>query len=135
MTTANRGKVAEALVKKRLDGLAKSSNFAYYRPPDMRAGVRQVALSDFLYMRDGHLTLLEVKSVQHDYRLPHANFSPDQVARMRLWEAAGADTQVLIYHSELKVWRSLPASYFAVREGGSWDLRAIPTATLETLLC
>ena len=35
-TSANRGKEAENLVKKRLEVLAKSANVAWHRPPDMR---------------------------------------------------------------------------------------------------
>lgn len=135
MSTANRGKVAEGLVKKRLEHLARSSTFVWHRFADMRAGVRQVALADFMFVNDGRLSLLEVKEVAHDFRLPHGNFSADQVARMRMWDIAGCDAIVLIHHSTTRLWRRLPADYFVTRVGGSWDLRPYPTDTLENLLC
>jgi penicillin-binding protein-related factor A (putative recombinase) len=134
MSTANRGKVAETLVKKRLEVLSKSSSFVWHRFADMRSGVRQVALADFMFVNDGKLALLEVKETQHDFRLVLGNFSADQVARMRMWEAAGCDATVLIYHSTTKLWRRLPVEAFLTRTGGSWDLRLCPTDTLENLL-
>ena len=87
-TSANRGKEAENLVKKRLEGLAKSANVAWHRPPDMRSGSFQPALCDFLLLQEGQLTLIEVKQTAHDYRLPHGNLSTEQVGRMRVWEMA-----------------------------------------------
>jgi len=133
-TSANRGKEAETLVKKRLDLLAKSAQVAWHRPPDMRSGSFQPALCDFLLMQEGRLTMLEVKQVVHDYRLPHGNMSAEQVGRMRVWQMAGATCYVLIYHSTIKQWRMEHVDYFSNRVGGSWDLRVIPTRKLEEIL-
>jgi len=133
-TSANRGKEAETLVKKRLDLLAKSAQVAWHRPPDMRSGSFQPALCDFLLMQEGRLTLLEVKQTQHDYRLVHGNMSAEQVGRMRVWQMAGATCYVLIYHSTIKQWRMEHVDYFSTRVGGSWDLRVIPTRKLEEIL-
>lgn len=134
-TTANRGKVAENLVKARLATLSKSASFVSYRPPDARAGIRQEALSDFVTLNNGRLTLIEVKEVQHDFRLPHGNVNPAQVARMRAWQLAGAESIFLVYHSTARTWRRLNADQLVDRVGGSYDLRNIPTHTLEEVLC
>ena len=133
-TSANRGKEAETLVKKRLDLLAKSAQVAWHRPPDMRSGSFQPALCDFLLLQEGRLTWIEVKQTQHDYRLVHGNMSAEQVGRMRVWQMAGATCYVLIYHSTIKQWRMQHVDYFSERIGGSWDLRAIPTRKLEEIL-
>lgn len=133
-TSANRGKEAENLVKKRLEVLAKSANVAWHRPPDMRSGSFQPALCDFILLQDGQLTLIEVKQTQHEYRLPHGSLSTEQVGRMRVWEMAGATCYVLIYHSTIKQWRVQQVDYFSERTGGSWDLREIPTRKLEEIL-
>ncbi len=135
MTTANRGKTAETLVKRRLETLAKSSDFVWHRFADMRAGVRQEALADFMCLNQGVLTLIEVKETIHEYRLAHANVGVGQVARMRMWEAAGGRALILVYHSTLKQWRRLEAAELVDRVGGSWDLRPVPLHSIEEILC
>jgi penicillin-binding protein-related factor A (putative recombinase) len=134
MSTANRGKVAETLVKKRLEVLARSAQVAWHRPPDMRSGSFQPALCDFLLLRSGQLTLIEVKQTQHTFRLVHGNLSTEQVGRMRVWQMAGATCCVLVYHSTTEQWRMEHVDYFSERTGGSWDLRAIPAKTLDEIL-
>lgn len=135
MTTANRGKQAETLLKLYLTKLAKQADTVFYRLPDMHAGNRSPTIADFLLLNKGQLFLLECKQVNHATRLPHGNFSPDQVARMRTWSLAGASAIVLIYHTPLDAWRGLPLDHFLDRsQGGSWDLSHIPTVKLEDLL-
>lgn len=134
MTYANRGKEAEKLVKARLVELAKQADTVWYRPPDLRGGFKQEALTDFLLLKRGHLTLVEVKQTEHTYRLAHGNFGIPQVSRMRAWKWAGASALVLIYHSEIQKWRCLDIDYFVDRVGGSWDLREVPFTTLEETL-
>jgi penicillin-binding protein-related factor A (putative recombinase) len=95
----------------------------------------QPTLADFLLVSRGKVTLLEVKEVAHDFRLPVGNFKPENRARMRLFQLAGADCQVLIYHSTTKQWRSLPLDYFGTQSTGSWDLREVPLTTLKETLC
>ena len=128
---ANRGKVAEALVQKRLSVLCTSASKISYRLPDARAGSFKATLSDFLYMDAGKIYLLEVKETQHEYRLPYGNFGADQVARLRMWQEAGAVPLVLIYHATLKLWRCYGIERFIDRTtGGSWDLREQEPAPL-----
>lgn len=133
MSAANRGKWAENEVKKELSKLsAASSQFAFYRLPDARAGSLQATLADYLVLVGGCLVLLEVKEVAHDYRLNYTNFSSSQVARQRLWEEAGAVGLVAVAHSTNKTWRVLPLERFLARESGaSWDLRDSKASTLS----
>ena len=132
MTAANRGKKAERLLHTYMQKLSEFSNSACIRLPDAAAGSRVATLCDFLYMREGVLHLIECKSTRHAYRLPHGNVDAGQVSRMRLWKFAGARAFVMIYHELEDVWRSASADFFLTREGGSWDLRHIPTSTIET---
>lgn len=138
-TTANRGKTAETLVKKKLASL-ESARQAYARWPDARSGSFAVALADFLIMRDGRMTLLEVKEVAHDFRLSHTNLGLDQIARMRMWASAGAQSDVLVYHSTTRLWRTASIQWFHEnyrkvdddgKKVGSWDLRSLEHVTLD----
>jgi hypothetical protein len=121
MSTANRGKWAEGRVRDWLKA-AEKADTAFHRFPDAHAGSLVTTPSDFLTCRQGRLTLLEVKEVQHSTRLPHKNFAPDQIARMRMWKMAGAHTWVLVCHMPVKVWRCVPLDTFMERTGGSWVL-------------
>jgi penicillin-binding protein-related factor A (putative recombinase) len=131
---ADRGKQAEKEVKKILTKLSLRSDTAFIRLPDARAGSYQTALCDFQLLYQGTLYLLEVKETKHNYRLPHGNYSHDQVARMRRWQLAGAEAHVLIYHTELNKWRTAPVDYFLDRTGGSWDLRDLDLMELDQIL-
>lgn len=126
-TIANRGKWAEARVKKFLKVQEERADAAHYRFPDARSGSLMRVPCDFMFLKAGKLTLVEVKEVNHDFRLPHTNFSEDKVARMRLWQLAGASACVLVYHRTSEVWRILDASFFYQRTGGSWDLSSAST--------
>ena len=135
MTTANRGKHAENLLKTYLTKLAKQADTVFYRLPDAHSGAFTPTLADFLLLNKGQLYLIECKQVNHTHRLPYSNFKDSQVARMRVWQLAGAQAVVLIYHTPLDAWRGLPLDHFLDRsQGGSWDLSAIPTVKLEDLI-
>lgn len=130
-TAANRGKEAEDLVRAYLTKRSAKASTSFYRLPDARAGSRQATLADFLFFNKGTGYLLEVKQVDHEYRLPHNNFDTGQVARMRLFEQAGAVPIVLVYHTPIKLWRANFVCRFIYREGGSWDLRGQEAVTLD----
>lgn len=68
--------------------------------------------------------IIEVKETKHDYRLPHANYSEDKVARVMKRVHAGTEAVVAILHTTTGLWRLVPQAVFAKREGGSWDLRS-----------
>lgn len=131
----NRGKQAEGILKLHLTKLAKQADTAFYRLPDAHSGAFTPTLADFLLMHKSQLYLIECKQVNHTCRLPFSNFKDSQVARMRMWQLAGAQAIVLIYHTPLDAWRGLPLDHFLDRsQGGSWDLSHIPTVKLEDLL-
>lgn len=137
VAAANRGKYAEGEVKKFLKKM-EAANCAHHRFPDAHSGSMVTAPADFMFMQAGIFRLLEVKEIQHDFRMPYDNFSPDQVARMRMWQAAGAHAWVLVYHKNLKAWRLIPAEWFLNRPKlsasgkplGSWVLDEFPLMTL-----
>ena len=132
-TAANRGKYAEGQVKTRLKKL-ESVNVTHHRFPDARAGSFVTAPADFMVLKEGVLTLIEVKETEHDRRLPYSSFGKDQIARMRLWQAAGAKAHVLVCHKRLKLWRFAEVNWFfdnyvLTKDGkavGSWVLDDIP---------
>lgn len=134
MTTANRGKQAETLLKNHFTKLAKQADTVFFRLPDAHSGSFTPTLADFLLLNKGQLYLIECKQVNHATRLPHGNLKDSQIAKMRLWQIAGAKSLVLIYHTPLDAWRGLPLDYFLTKTGGSWDLSHIPTVKLEDLL-
>ena len=137
VTASNRGKYAEGKVKAELKKL-EAANCTHWRCPDAHAGSFVTAPADFLILQNGRLRLLEVKQVEHGERLPYGNFSPEQVNRMHMWNLAGADTWVLVYHVPLKTWRLIPAEWFLQRPKlsdsgkpiGSWVLTEFPLMTL-----
>ena len=131
---ADRGKDAEEQVEKVLNLLVKRADTAFYRLPDARSGSRKPTLADYLMVHKGLMFLLEIKEVEHDYRLPHGNFDKDQVARMQRFKLAGAQTHVLTYHSKIDKWRSIELEFFRTRTGGSWDLREFPLQDLSEIL-
>jgi hypothetical protein len=134
VSPSSRGKVAEALLRKHLQSLCVSTDMAWHRLPDAHSGSLQATLADFFFINKGSFFLLECKEVAHTYRLPHGNFDPAQVARMRLFKLAGAGALVLVYSSTTKLWRGYDIDRFIERTGGSWDLRDQEPTTLQELL-
>ena len=130
---ADRGKWAEKEVQKHLDVLNNQyHDFAYDRQPDARAagGRLKAALCDFLWWWRAGTThrvsgLLEVKETKHDYRL--AKDKLDQLPRMRKVRNAGGYGLVLVYHSTIGKWRSIPVEWFNGPIPPSWDLSDVPT--------
>ncbi len=132
---AVRGKSAENKIRVRLKEICVSQKQAWDRLPDARAGSLTSAICDFMYIRDGVFWLIEAKETQNEGRLPHGNFDPAQIARMRMWSMAGAKTMVLIYHKTLDKWRTADINFFFDhREGGSWDLKGLPLLDLHEIL-
>lgn len=120
--TGTRGKYAEGRFKKFLKA-QESVNATHYRFPDARAGSFTVTPCDFMFMKESKAFFIEVKEVEHEYRLPHRNFAPDQVARMRQWKMAGAVCRVLVCHRTVGyAWRVVDIDFFLTRDKGSWDL-------------
>ena len=136
-TSAKRGKTAEGKVREYIKALdLKLTGFTGNRIGDAgAAGGRFVSQAgDFQTFGWGKNWLLEVKEVAHDYRVKHANFGEEQVARMRKREMAGTVPLVLVYHSTVRQWRMPDFEFFGSREGGSWDLRDWNLGTLASFL-
>lgn len=121
---ANRGKVAEKKVVDWLKALnERKAAFAWHRLPDARAARGYLAAQpcDFLVFSSGVATLLEVKEIAHDYRVPHDKIS--QLSTLKKFQLAGCRAAILVYHTPSKVWRCMDAQDLETITKGSWDLR------------
>lgn len=152
----SRGKFAEGKLRDQFKLLeAECATFAFNRIPDAHAagGRAQSQAGDFQAfkkalctieanrvghqfetIRDFPMTfnwIIEAKEVKHDFRLPHKNYSPDAVARMKVRVLAGSIPVVFIYHTTIKEWRLVPFEVFLTREGGSWDLTPYPLVDMK----
>lgn len=116
---ANRGKYAEGQFRKVCKECEGKANFAFHRFPDAHSGSMVTAPADFQTLYAGRMRLIEVKETKETNRLPYNNFASDQVARMRMWALAGAESWVLVYHTETKLYRLFAAEQFLERQEGS----------------
>lgn len=130
-STGVRGKYAESKVRAFLALLnEKYKRFDFSRIYDARsAGGRFPSRpGDFEFYAPGLHGLIEVKEVEHDFRLPAKNLKPEQIAKLRKREWAGGLVMVLIYHATAGGWRRVPVSWLAERAAQpSWDLSEFPT--------
>jgi len=134
-TAGTRGKYAEEKVKAFLSKLEATGPSWHMRLPDARAGSFTATTGDFIWVYNSNPFMIEVKEVDHNFRLPHANFKPDQVARLRAAAYGGVLPVVLIYFTPLKLWRLVPITVFVDRSvGGSWDLSKIEPTSLQECL-
>lgn len=126
---ADRGKDAEKKVHEALTAwVGDIGSREFNRLMDTRAAGRIVkaAAADFEFFSAGVHGLIEVKSVQHDFRLPRGSVT--QIPRLRKRALAGGVCLVLIYHSTLKLWRAVAVDYLLDGgDKGSWDLRNVDT--------
>ncbi len=163
MTTANRGKKAEKDVRTILTDIEKyDMDFTFNRNLDAHAagGRFPAQTGDFQAFRAGHYVIgksddgidvywvpglgdgppgnrnfiVEVKEVKHDFRLPHANYSADKVARVEKRVRAGTEAIVMVLHTTTGLWRAVPHAVFTEHVGGSWDLRAWPIVSPDEAL-
>lgn len=135
---ANKGKLgksAEKDLQNVLKDLSTFREFLGWRLPDARAGSATAAIADFQLLHSGTAIFLEVKEVDHEFRLPYGNFDTDQVARMRRAEMAGALAVAAVYFTPAKLWRLAHINYFRDRSvGASWDMRDCQAAKLEAFI-
>lgn len=133
MSVGNRGKYAEGQVRRVLATI-NSADFAFARWPDAHAGSRTPAPADFIICSQGQTILLEVKECQHTHRLPYPNFHMEQMARMRLWQLAGAKAYTLVYFAKSEQWFMAGLEWWynnriTGKDGkvvGSWDTSDLP---------
>ena len=136
---ANRGKDAEGFVQDFLDEYDKQhARFDWRRNYDAHtAGGRfPRQTGDFEYFLPWEYGVIEVKEVKnHDCRLPHKNYTPEKVAKVRKRVLAGGKSIVLVWFRLPNVWRISGIEQYTKREGGSWDLSGLtPYPTAEAAL-
>lgn len=159
MSTGTRGKWAEAEVAKHFGLMSgRLAGFTFNRIPDARGGYHQPAAADFqwfyrvstaYFMVNGVAIpaaingLLEVKEVEHLYRLPHKNFDAAKRGLAYVRQMAGCKCSVIIAHKlsgmqkKDVTWRTAPLDYFrnpTPSGTGSWDLSALPLMKMEDIL-
>jgi hypothetical protein len=68
--------------------------------------------------------LIEVKEVEHDYRLPSKNFKPGQLGKLEMRRMAGGEIVILVLHTTTGLWRRPGFPEIFDRAGqASWDFR------------
>lgn len=130
-----RGKAAEKEVRAFLERLNfKYAGFDFERVYDARsAGGRFPARpGDFEFYAPRLHGLIEVKEVEHDFRLPRKNMEGakakgdakvSRIAKLRKRQMAGGTIFVLINHTTTGLWRSVPIDWLHERAAQpSWDL-------------
>lgn len=126
---ATRGKKAQDITQDFLEKLkAKYRTFDFLRLSDARsAGGRAKAMpGDFEFFRPGIHGILEVKQTKHNYRISKKDIP--QIPKLRRREMAGGHIVVLIYHSEMGMWRVPSFEIFRDNPiAPSWDLSAFRT--------
>jgi hypothetical protein len=127
-----RGKVAEKLATAYLEERHQTapSKFDWYRLPDARmAGGRFPAqIADFeLFFNDGH-GILEVKEIDHEFRLPQKNFAQKKHERIKRRLRVNGIGILAVYHTPTSLWR-FPNIQVVMSEGDapSWDLSVYKT--------
>jgi len=143
MSQGTRGKWAEGKVRDHLNIFAQQGNFNFMRLPDARAGSFVPTTADFLVGYKGQAWMLEVKEVQHEFRLPRYNYPTEQRSRVRMWEMAGFRSLVIVgflplkgavYRADRLMWRAASLNYFTGDDTSSWDMRNLPLLTLTEAL-
>ena len=128
-SAADRGKKPEDEVRKYLKAYDERTHaFDWHRNYDAHtAGGRfQRQTGDFeFYFPDEH-GVIEVKQVDHAFRLPHKNYAEEKVAKVRKRYLAGGRVLVLVYHTPINQWRITDLHPYLERQGGSWDLSVWP---------
>lgn len=130
VTAANRGKEAEKLFHAILDKInTKQHDFDYERIDDARSASGHMSkprTGDFVVYARGYNWAIEVKQVQHEFRLPRANFPRDQRARLKKRELAGGIPVVFVYFAPIQKWRVINPSVMGFEDTGSWDMSHMP---------
>lgn len=145
MSAANRGKWAEGEFRRECEDRAVLAAFNFMRLPDAHAGSFQPTTADFLLGFRGRGHFVEIKEVDHAFRLPAKNLKPEQVARLRSWEMAGLQAHILVACMQLKpspyrrnssaLWRyTTPSTYSATGPVASWDLSSSMVLTLPQIM-
>ena len=121
-----RGKYAEGKVREVLHALSgEFAGFDWERIYDARSagGKFPSRPGDFAFYAHRLHGLIEVKEVEHDFRLPSKNMKKEQIAKLYKRDLAGGLILVLVCHKTTMLWRSVPLSWLQQRAAQpSWDL-------------
>ena len=137
MSRANQGKEYEKQVQDYLRKLAaKHADFDWLRLPDARTSMGRIGKmpADFeIFSTHGH-GLVEVKSIDHAFRLPHAKLT--QIPKMKVRAMAGGFCIVITYFKKTKTWRGFQVTEETKNlKSGSYDFREyFEYDTLEDIL-
>ena len=126
-TRGQRGKRAETIVEGWLKTLnSKFARFKYLRLPDARSarGRMKAMPSDFIVFSPRGATFLEVKEVDHEFRIPKANIT--QLPELRAYQLAGCRACVLVLFKVQWRWRCVDVKDIPFIEKGSWDWSEFP---------
>lgn len=121
-SVGQRGKTAEKIVEAVLKEWNSSSGFAFWRLPDARAAMGRLAAQpgDVCYFCGSNAGIIEIKSTEHDFRLPKDKVS--QLPSLLKFEMAGAKSVIVVLHKRIGKWRLLLPSQLDTGVP-SWDLR------------
>lgn len=124
-----RGKFAEGKVRDFLRALSEAyAEFDFARIYDARSSGGKIPSQpgDFSFFRPDNHGLIEAKEIEHDFRLPKDKLP--QIPGLRKRQLAGGQIVILILHTEIEQWRSVPFKWILDRrEQASWDLSGFPT--------
>ena len=124
-----RGKYAEGKVRDLLQQLSDAhAEFDFARIYDARSSHGSIPAQpgDFSFCRPDAHGLIEAKEIEHNYRLPRDKLS--QIPGLQKRELAGGRIVVLVLHTEIERWRSVPFKWLLERRAlPSWDLSEFPT--------
>ena len=120
----NNGRYAEDKVKTRLEEIDRTNHaFDFDRVSDAKSGHgfgAKKVVGDFQTFSPEIHCVLEVKSLAHNYRIPHKNIS--QLPKLRKRIVAGGRCLIVVYHTTSKLWRVIPAEELEIIDKGSWDV-------------
>jgi hypothetical protein len=122
-----RGKEAEKEVNDLFTRWNAKEGFSFHRLPDARSArsFLKAQPADFIVAVDPHGGIfVEVKDSQHPYRIAKDKVS--QLPTLRKFDLAGMRFLVLVKHTEQRLWRVIPPSFFDGDIPPSWDLRSLP---------
>ena len=131
-----RGKYAEKKVREYMESLKeKHIGFDFERVSDARSaggrGAKKV-VGDFLFFSPGVHGVLEVKEVNHLFRLPAKNLT--QLPKLRIRELAGGRCLIVVYFKPAKLWRVSWAKDMENKTTGSWDMTECTPGPLTQVL-
>jgi len=137
ITPQEAGKETETMVEGVFKKWNSRADFAWHPMPDSHSSRGRVPAqpADYLYRCGRNSGFIEVKAIDHPFRLTRARLT--QLPMLRKWTMAGGDDLVLVHHYRKQTWRLLLVAELDPSIP-SWDLRpygefADPETALKAL--